>query len=228
MRMKFLPVAAIGALIVAACDEPAPYRGPPVAAVAQTPPAPGAKILGPAVNRPQPIRWNETEGRFELDGQTLRAVKLWTFDGSTDGFTMTGGEVSLPKGPGLWVAEQSTDPILRSPSGLDVDGSINTLVLVRVTRASAGGAWSGALHYVTAAHGESAAFMALPVQGANPAVNETTILVYDMTRLVNGGSDWEQSIIQQIRIDLEDQAGGEFLVRQVAIARNPNPAAFDD
>lgn len=227
MRTIFLPIAALGALIVAACDEPAPYRGPPVPA-ALTPTAPPAKMLGPAIERAQPIRWNENEGRFELRGQPIRTAKLWTFDGSTDGFTMTGGEASLPKGPGLWVAEQSSDPILRSPSGLNVEGSVNTLVLVRVTRASAGGAWSGAMHYVTAAHGESAEFMALPVQGADPAVNETTILVYDMTRLKRGGADWTQSIIQQVRLDLEDQAGGEFLIRQVAIARNPDSAALAD
>jgi hypothetical protein len=68
--------------------------------------------------------------------------------------------------------------------------------------------------------------MAAPVQGADPAVNETAILVYDMTHLKKGGADWTQSIIQQIRMDFEDQAGGEFLVRQVAIVRNPNPAAL--
>lgn len=228
---KILPPILLAALTLAACDEPAPYRGPPQgsAAPAVLPamalPA-GAKAVGAETVRPQPIRWNEAEQRFELNGAPLRAEKLWTFDGSTDGFTMTGGEATLAKGPGLWVANQSGDPILRTPSALNVDGSVNTLVLVRVTRATAGGAWSGDLHYVTAAHGESAEFVALPVSGANPAVNETTILVYDMSRLRKGGADWTQSLIQQVRLDFEDQAGGEFLVRQVAITRNPNPAAL--
>lgn len=218
MRKFILTIAALGGLILSGCDQPAPYRGPQEVVAAP------AKPEGPPTERKQPFRWNEAESRFEFKGQPLRTEKLWTFDGSTDGFTMTGGQASLAKGPGLWVTEQSTDPILRSPSDLKVDGSLNTLVLVRVTRATAGGAWSGAMHYVTAAHGESADFMALPVQGADPAVNETTILVYDMARLRVGGADWTQSVIQQIRLDLEDQAGGEFLIRQVAITRNPEGA----
>ena len=66
----------------------------------------------------------------------------------------------------------------------------------------------------------------LGFQGEDPAVNETTILVYDMANLKKGGQDWIHSVIDQVRFDFEDQPGGEFLVRQVAIANNPDPAAI--
>jgi hypothetical protein len=218
IRTLWLPILAIGALTLAACEGPIRARSP-----ASAEPAKVAPDGPPPAERAQPVRWNETEERFELNGQPLRAAKLWTFDGSTDGFVVTGGEVALTNGSGLSVVQRDPDPILRSPSGLNVDGSVNTLVLVRLTRAATGQAWSGALHYTTEGHGESAGFMALPVQGADPAINETTILVYDMTRLKRGGEDWTQSVIDQLRFDLEDMPGGEFLVRQVAITNNPAP-----
>nr|MEA2799634.1 hypothetical protein [Phenylobacterium sp.] len=41
-----------------------------------------------------------------------------------------------------------------------------------------------------------------------------------------GGPDWTQSNIDQIRFDVEDKPGGAFVIRQVAIAENPDPAAL--
>lgn len=218
---RTLAIMSVAAALLAACDQPAPPRHRPSPAAAAAPAPPPAEHA-------QAIRWNEIEQTFELHGEPLKAAKLWTFDGSTDGFVLSGGEAGLAPGSGLKVVEQAADPILRSPSGLNVDGAMHSLVLVRLTRAAAGEAWSGAMHYTTADHGESAAFMAAPVLGTNPAVNETTILVYDMTQLAQGGADWTQSIIDQLRFDFEDQPGGEFLVRQVAITNNPTPGALAD
>jgi len=47
-----------------------------------------------------------------------------------------------------------------------------------------------------------------------------------MSRQASGGPDWAQSTIDQIRLDLEDRAGGGFLIRQIAIAESPDPAAL--
>ncbi|MFN3521885.1 MAG: hypothetical protein ACK4YQ_06525 [Phenylobacterium sp.] len=221
---QILPALAAGvALLLAGCDS-AGQRSADVAAE----PARLAPDGPPPAERVQPIRWNETEERFELNGQPLKAAKLWTFDDSTEGFVVAGGEAGLTSGSGLSVILQQPDPILRTPSGLNVDGSVNTLVLVRLTRAAPGDLWSGAVHYTTEGHGESADYIAMPIQGADPAVNETTILVYDMSKLKRGGDDWTRSVIDQIRFDFEDAPGGEFLVRQVAIARDPAaPAAAE-
>ena len=52
-------------------------------------------------------------------------------------------------------------------------------------------------------------------------MNETVILAYDLTRPTRGGSDWQQSIIQQLRLDTDDGAGGKFLLRQIAVVQNP-------
>lgn len=222
--VRNLAILATLAALLASCDEPAPPRGP--LAKAQAEAAAARAATTPAAERKQPIRWNETSAAFEFRGQPLKAAKLWTFDGATDGFVMTGGEAGLSEKSGLQVVETAPDPILRSPSGLNIDGSVNTLVIVRLTRAAEGQSWSGVVHYATANHGESAEFMAQPLLGSAPAINETVILVYDMARLKRGGADWTQSIINQLRFDFEDLPGGEFLVRQVAVAANPDPAAL--
>ena len=100
-------------------------------------------------------------------------------------------------------------------------GGRYTHVLVRATRLAGGADWDGALHYTTAAHPESAQFTTKPFQGEKPEINETVILAYDMAKPLSGGEDWVTSVIDRIRIDFDDAAGGEFLIHQVAITEAP-------
>jgi hypothetical protein len=200
-------------LALAACGRPTDTAKP-------APAAPAA----PLVERAGPIRWNAASGAFELAGKPLKTIKLWTFEGSTEGFVPVGSKVVPAPGSGISVTV--ADPTLRSPKGLNVPGTQYSLVLVRLTRTAPAGPWDGALYYSTANHGEGIGFFGKPVSGADPAVGETTTLVYDMSRQTAGSPDWAQSTIDQIRFDLEDRAGGVFLIRQIAIAENPDPAAI--
>lgn len=202
---------ALAAVSLAACGRPADKAYAPSPA-------------GPLVERPGPVRWNAATGGFELNGKPLRTVKLWTFDGSTEGFTAVGSKITPAPGQGIEI--DIADPTIRSPRGLNVPGGQYPLVLVRLTRIAPASVWDGALYYTTAGHPESIGFFGKPVSGANPKVGETTTLVYDMSRQTVGGPDWMQSTIDQIRIDLEDQPGGVFLVRQIAMANDPDPAAL--
>jgi hypothetical protein len=209
---------------VAACDEPRsrePKLNPrPVAPDRLTLP-PTAFSAEDAVERPGPFAWNPESKAFVWNGQPLRAARTWTFDGSTDGFVMGGGEVEPAEDGGLRVAARIFDSAIRTPSGLALQGRQYSHVLVRATRLAGGQQWDGALHYVTEAHPESAQFTAKPFQGEKPEVNETVILAYDMTRPLAGGEDWTTSVIDRIRIDFDDAAGGEFLIHQVAITEAP-------
>jgi hypothetical protein len=198
--------------VLASCGRPADKAKPPAAPAA------------PVVERPGPVRWNAATGGFELNAKPLKAVKLWTFDGSTEGFTAMGSRIIPAPGQGIAVA--IVDPTIRSPKGLSVPGRQYPLVLVRLTRTAAGSAWDGALYYSTAAHPETINFLGKPISGADPHVGETTTLVYDMSRQPVGGPDWTQSNIDQIRFDLEDKPGGAFVIRQIAIADDPDPAAL--
>lgn len=223
-------LAAAAALALSACDRAAPRKphlAPPPPGVAEfglaaAQPVPAAAPAEPAKPAPPaPVTWDKAAGVFMFAGKPLRAEKLWVFDGATDGFVATGGEVAPAEVRGMTYREVTRDPVLRSPSGLNVDGHTRTLVLVRVVRTLAGSGWDGTLFYSTAAHKESAEFRATPVFGGDPPLNEPTTLVFDMKHPAAGGGDWTSSIIDQIRIDLDEGAGGEFIVRQIAIAQDP-------
>lgn len=212
-------------LALSGCDEPAPYfeAAPPPDYLR---PRPVAQVLDVAdqslTERPGPISWNAEDQTFVHGGQPLRAARLWTFDGSTEGFTGTGAAV-LPADPaGLHVVNAAADPVLRSPAGLELDGARHPVVLVRLSRLKAGGAWSGAVFYVTNAHGEGEAWRGLPLDRRDLAVGETATLVYDMrSPPPTHRGDWTGAIVQAIRLDLDDMAGGEFLIHQVAIVEAP-------
>ncbi len=198
------------ALALTACNRPATEAKAPVTpAVA-------------AVEKPGPVAWNATTSGFELNGQPLRTAKLWTFDGSTEGFTGLTSKVTPAPGQGLAVT--IADPSLRSPKGLAIPGGQYSMVIVRITRTGAGEPWDGALYYTTAAHPESIDFLGKATGSAKPGLNETVTLVYDMSRQTTGGGDWLASSIDQIRLDIEDQPGGQFIIHQVAIAENPGAA----
>lgn len=210
-------------LTLAACDRPA-LRTLKLAPVPK-PVLPVEKALPPQV-RAQSIAWDPADETFRLRGAPLMPVRLWTFNGTSEGFVLTGGLTGLAQNAGLRVTNQRGDPILRSPSGLALNGARGSLVLVRLTRKQASPAWDGSLFYSTAAHGESQQFFAKPVMGENPAVNETLILVYDMAHPLAGGEDWTTSTIDQIRIDTDDTPGGAFVIRQVAVTENPGREAL--
>ena len=210
-------------LTLAACDQPAP-RTPKLAA-APRPSLPVDKIAPPTV-RAQPLSWDPAGETFRVGQTPLKSIRLWTFNGASDGFVLLGGLTGLAQGSGLRVTNQQDDPVLRSPSGLEVNGARGSLVLVRLTRKTASPVWDGTLYYATAAHKESPEFFSQPVVGGNPQVNETLILAYDMANPSKGGTDWTTSTIDQIRLDTDQSPGGGFVIRQIAITENPGRAAL--
>jgi hypothetical protein len=218
--IRSLFLLALAAATLVACDEPAPRRrAEPPAPAASAPAVPAA-----SVERAGAVVWDAAKGAFLLNGKLLKPARLWTFDGSTDGWTGLGATLVPATGGGLAVNNVAFDPILVSPSGLAIDGAHNPLVVIRLTRVKAGGDWSGTLFYVTPQHGTAEAFHGRPADLKDIAVNETVTLVYDMSRPAAGGEDWSASTIDQLRFDTDDQAGGQFVIHQVAIADNPDPA----
>jgi hypothetical protein len=177
---------------------------------------------GPVVERTGAVTWDAASGAFMLKGKPLKAAKLWTFDGSTEGFTGVGSKVAPAAGQGLAVTV--ADPSLRSPKGLNVPGGEFPMVVVRLTRVGAGDLWDGGLYYTTPQHPEAIGFLGKPVGGTKPGLNETVTLVYDMSHQAAGAGDWQRSMIDQIRLDIEDKPGGRFVIHQVAITENPDAA----
>ncbi len=177
-----------------------------------------------AVEHDGPIVWNPKSGGFEYRGLPLRAEKLWTFEGATDGFVLDAGDFAPAQGQGLILNFTKPFGSLRSPSGLHVEGSNRPYILVRLTRLKPGKNWDGRVYYSTPSHGETLAYYNKPLSGGDPPVNETVVLAYDMHALAAGGGDWKSSKIEQVRIDLDGGSGGAFLIREVAIAQSPQGA----
>jgi hypothetical protein len=151
---------------------------------------------------------------------------VWTFPNSVEGWTLNNGEIGVAPGGGLTLRNIAPDPMLISPAGLAVEGRSNPLVLVRLTRTRPGKLWSGVLFYATPKHSYAEQFRGKLVDGRDIAVNETATLVFDMANPAKGGDDWINSTIDQIRFDTDDEAGGAFIVHQIAIGPNPDPAAL--
>lgn len=218
MRKSPLPIAALlaGVLVLSACDRPAP-TGQKAAE------APAAKVR-PA-RTAEPITWDPARKAFVLNGEPLKATALWTFESGTDGFEGAGATLAARPGGGLDVKGDLFDSIVRFPKGLSVKGAQANTVLVRVTRNQDTARWDGSLFWSTAQHGEAAGFATKPVRGADPAVGETTLMVYDLANPRKGGDDWVKSVITGLRLDLDDDAGGAFTIHQVAIVNVPGGAA---
>lgn len=194
-------VLLAGALALTACDQPKP--SPKAEAE-----APAAKVRPPRA--PEPITWDPALKAFTLEGKTLKAAALWTFETGVDGFEGAGSTLTARPGGGLDVKGDLFDPIVRLPKDLSVKGAESNAVLVRITRNKDTERWDGSLFWTTAAHGE--------------AVGETTIMVYDLAKPRKGGDDWLKSVITGIRLDLDDSAGGAFTLQQVAIVTIPGGA----
>ncbi len=220
VRSNLLLVAA-ACLIVAACDKP---KGAPADPVAATPAAEPAR---PAPVRPaEPVKWDESSGRFTVDGSLLKTAHLWRFDGSTEGFAAASAQVEPARGGGLRVVEQAIDTIVRSPQNLAIEGGRYNGVVVRLTREKEASKWDGSLFFTTPAHGETSGFFGKPLRGADPVAGETTIMVYDMAKLRKGGGDWTASTISGLRLDLDDQPGGQFVIHQIAVVALPASATL--
>jgi hypothetical protein len=235
LRPIFLTLSA-GVLLLGACDRPkgAPKGSPtatemaavPGGAVAPAVPAATTPVEAapPPQREAEPITWDQARERFTRDGLVLKTANLWRFDGGLDGFVSVGARITPVPSGGLHFQAQSADSVLRSPQSLAVEGRRFNAVLVRLTREKAGAKWDGSLFYTTAGHGEAAGFHAKPVRGANPAVGETTIMVYDMANPKKGGDDWVTSTISSLRLDLDDSADGVFVIHQIAVVSLPASA----
>lgn len=210
--LRPMVVLLASTLVLSACDQP---KSAPQAQAE----APAGKVR--PVRAPEPIAWDPAQKAFVLDGKPLQAAALWTFEAGTEGFQGTGSTLTVKTGGGLEVVGTVFDSVIRTPPDLQIKGSEYNTVLVRVSRSKDTPRWDGTVFWTTDSHGESGDFQAKPLRGADPAVGETTIMVYDVAGSKKGGNDWSSSVIRRLRLDLDDDIGGAFTVYQVAVVNVP-------
>lgn len=148
-----------------------------------------------------------------------RPAFLWQFT-STDG-GWTGTRLTLTTGAtALTITATATDPVLRSPTGLNINGRSHRYVRARVRRTVGAGTWDGVVYYATDFHGETG--NANKVIAAPTVANGTWVtLEWDMHNLSNGGQDWQESVINFFRIDLSQTGTDVWEVDWIAVGIDP-------
>lgn len=195
MRLAILSLSAF--LAIGACDKPNIPRAPASAELTS-------------------ITWDNQNKRFVSDGTPLDTVKLWRFGSDAEEFS--GMNVSMaPVNEGLEIRATGNDPAIRTPAGLNISGEDATLVLVRLTRIARAQSWDGSLYFSTSRVGESGSRRASPVNNDPPRLGEDQLVVYDMANPSSASRAWRRSTIDQIRFDLDNEAGGAFIIHEVAV-----------
>ncbi len=198
--IRSISVGLLAALCLAACDKP---------------------------NYPEPERdwdalvtWNAASGTLMFGVEPAKIVKAWDFSAAPVDVELRNATAKFLPGQGLLVSGVAPDPGLRLPVD-NLRGSGASLLVVRLTRMKPTAGWDGTAYYATERHSESARFMNRSSHAVAPPTGVPVVLVYDMGSLLAGGDDWMKSMIKHIRLDLDDDAGGDVLLQQIALVREP-------
>jgi len=142
---------------------------------------------------------------------------LWQFDTDAEGWYGANATISNGKGY-LRVTATAANPQLQSAAAaIGLTGSLFTKVRARITRRGGTG-WRGTLYYSTPGHSfSSSIYSTLP--NPNLAVGDTAIVEWDMANLNSGGTDWVDSSISRLRLDLGASSGDVFDVDWIAVGR---------
>ncbi|MDP1617907.1 hypothetical protein [Phenylobacterium sp.] len=170
-----------------------------------------------SVLEPPQIRWDQETRQFRSGPHPLQIVAAWRFENATHGVSAVNASLT-PTPDGLRVVATANDAGIRTPAGLRLNGRYADLVLVRLTRLAEAPSWDGSLYYATDGQGESAERRAAPQPASSPPIGVPTLLIYDMKQ-PSVGRAWRRSQIDQIRLDLDNEAGGAVLIHEIAIVR---------
>lgn len=166
----------------------------------------------------------------QQDSVGMDTTLLYNFDTTTEGWTVGAGQTiawTALGGGSIDVADVSATLNLlpKSPTGLSINGAKYPRVKAMVTRLAGSGAVCNCL-YVTGGHAFSTSFYKnIPLPIALNTVGGTAVLDFDMENLTVGGTDWTDSTITQIRIDLGNPTAIDdaFRIHWVAVGRNAPP-----
>lgn len=168
----------------------------------------------------RPALWHRNNFAVVPTGvATAAAPFVYDFTNTADSWTAAGA--TLTNGSTfLTVASTGIDPIIRRT--VSFSGSQYPYVQIRLLR-TAGSVWDGKIFYTTAGHSESGSFYA---QMTEPVYGGTfQWITVDMRTLTAGGTDWTDSTITGIRIDLGGTSLDTFQIDTIVIRGTIYPVA---
>ncbi len=152
-------------------------------------------------------------------------VWTWPAGSEANAWTLvTPGAVETPAAGGLGIRSPETpeapDVFIRSPE-LTIRGADFPRILIELECAEAcvedEARIDLALYYTTPSHGETIDFFNMPQDRSPMRAGERRRLVYDMTRLSQGGAAWTESLISRIRFDLPQGRSAYHVVHEIRL-----------
>jgi hypothetical protein len=152
----------------------------------------------------------------DLDPQGRTPILTYSFNTGVEGWTAGSGAVSATGGI-MTFTQTANDPILNSPA-VSFSGSTGRFINIYIRKASTTpfATWDGSVYYQTSGHGISESFTKKFAQPIWTGDYQTISL--DMSVLNNGGSDWTNSTITQIRFDFSAIAGDSLFIDTIYIS----------
>lgn len=162
--------------------------------------------------------------------QEIPATLIWKFDSTVEGWGANSGTLTAPGNFIKFITSSTNSNITKtglSFSGTNYDKIIIKLRINAGTPARLDTGWQ--LFYTTGGHGISSSYYALPVryQSYRPIQGEWFTLVYDMSILTAGGTDWITNTITGLRFDPGSISGLEVDIDFIAVGRL-NPAGSSE
>ena len=147
---------------------------------------------------------------------------IWYYDTTAESWTSSGATQSWNAG---WIEQDATgsDPQLTSPSGLSILGSQYNVVMARIKRlAGTEASWDGTVTYVTSGgggHSFSASYKKTVSVPSPFAIGDIAVVEWDMSDLTAGGTDWVDSTITQIRLELGADTTDTIAIDWIGVGR---------
>ena len=143
---------------------------------------------------------------------------VWYFDNNAAGWVADGTATVAANNGWITVTSTGTTPAITQSSDFTLNGGQYTLVKARIRRV-AGSGWSGTLKYKTASHGFSSSYYK---SIANPGLTagQDAIIEFDMYTLTAGGTDWRNSTIKNLQLQLGATSADIFEIDWIATGRN--------
>lgn len=143
----------------------------------------------------------------------------WQFINSAQGFTPTNATVT-PQATTLLYESTAANPSL-AKSGIALKGLDYRYLIARLRRTVASAeVWQGILSYATPAHAASTTYHKAIAEPAGIDAGYV-LATWDMHALTAGGSDWRDSIITGLTLELGDSTGNTCEIDWVALSKTP-------
>lgn len=145
----------------------------------------------------------------------------WDFRSAFDGWTLLGIGNAATLNEYFYFNSNAQDYCLISPP-INVIGAQHTKVRARIRRVL-DTPWEGVLFYRTNNHTYTYDYHKTALNSTK--LNEWSIVEWDMSQLTNGGNDWVNSTILQIRLDFGMNAGDAYDVDWISIGSMSPPVS---